>query len=317
MKLCFLDYATIGTVSNIDRLKEYGNLTLYDRTSEDEKYDRVKDQEIIITNKVLLDRKAIDAAEKLKLICITATGINNVDMDYARSRNVKVMNVSGYSTESVSQAAFAGLFYLLNRLPYYDAYVKSGQYSRSGLFTHHGPAFRHLSGLKFGIIGLGTIGRRVAEIARAFGCHVVYYSTSGKNYTDNFERILVFESFLSQCDVISIHAPLNDATKDLVRYEQLSMMKKTAYLINMGRGGIVSEPDLARALDDNLLEGAVLDVLEKEPVDADNPLLKIRNPEKLLILPHIAWASVQARTLLIDKVCDNIEEFLKTYREQS
>jgi len=238
--------------------------------------------------------------------------MNNVDLEYAKSKNIRVMNVSGYSTESVAQVAFASLLYLLNRLPYYDRYVKSGEYAAGGLFTHHGRPFWELKGKTFGIIGLGAIGKRVAEIAAAFGCRVVYYSTSGKNIAAGYERIPTLEAFLPQCDVVSIHAPLNEATYNLLRYEQMKLMKKTAYLVNMGRGGIVNEADLARALDENLLEGAALDVLEEEPIAAGNPLLKVRNPEKLLITPHIAWASVESRSLLIEKVCENIERFIKT-----
>lgn len=311
MKLCFLDLDTIGDVPNIDKLNQYGELILYDRTSEEEKYERIKDADVVIANKILFDRKAIEAAKRLKLICITATGVNNVDLEYAKSRSIKVMNVTDYSTESVVQATFAGLFYLLNHLPYYDRYVKSGRYGAGGLFTHHGKPFYGLNGKTFGIVGLGTIGKRVAKVAAAFGCRVVYYSTSGKNIVNGYERVTELDPFLSQCDVVSIHAPLNEATMNLLKYEQLKLVKKTAYLINMGRGGIVNEADLARALDEDLLEGAVIDVLEKEPIDSDNPLLKIRDPEKLLITPHIAWASVESRRLLIDKVCENIDNFIK------
>lgn len=311
MKIVFLDRDTIGNTS-VESLNKYGQVSIFENTMPHQTIDRVRDQDIVIANKVAIDKKVMDEAHNLKLICIAATGMNNVDLDYARSKHIVVKNVSGYSTESVAQTTFSSLFHLLHRVSYYDRYVKSGEYGRSGLFTHHGRPFWQLNGKNFGIIGLGTIGKRVAEIASAFGCHVVYYSTSGKNTHDVYHRYADLITLLRVSDVVTIHAPLNENTFGLIGYEQLLNMKKTAYLINMGRGGIVNERDLAKALDDGLLAGAALDVLEKEPIDPDNPLLKINTPERLLITPHIAWASIEARDLLMEKICRNIEEYLTT-----
>jgi lactate dehydrogenase-like 2-hydroxyacid dehydrogenase len=311
MKIVFLDRSTIGGTS-VDGLKRFGQLVIYDNTMASQTNERVKDQDVIITNKVYIDQKAMEAANNLKLICVAATGVNNVDLAFAKSKGIIVKNVSGYSTESVAQATFSSLLYLLHHVSYYDQYVKSGNYSKSEIFTHHARPFWQLAGKEFGIIGLGTIGKRVAEIATAFGSRISYYSTSGKNTYSAYPRHENLVSVLKNSDIISIHAPLNDQTFGLIQYEQLKFMKKNAILINMGRGGIVNEVDLSKALDDGLIAGAALDVFEKEPVGADNPLLKIKDREKLLVTPHIAWASMEARDLLMEKVCNNIEEFIKT-----
>lgn len=202
------------------------------------------------------------------------------------------------------------LFYLLEHLRYYDKYVKSGEYSKSDIFTHLGKPFWEIHGKKWGIIGLGTIGRRIAEVAESFGAKVSYYSTSGIDRKEKYPRKSL-EQLLSESDIVSIHAPLNEKTKGLIGYDQLKLMKKNAILLNLGRGGIVVEEDLAKALDENLIGGAGLDVLEKEPIDENNPLLKIKNKEKLLITPHIAWTSIEARQRLVNEIVENIKAFLE------
>jgi lactate dehydrogenase-like 2-hydroxyacid dehydrogenase len=310
LKIVLLDRSTLGDVS-IDCLKKYGTLTVYENTLSNETAERVVDQNIIVTNKVLINKSVMEASKDLKLVCITATGINNVDIEYAKQKGIKVKNVSGYSTESVAQTTFSSLLYLIHQLDYFNNYVKSGSYEMSDIFTHHGRSFWQLKNKKFGIIGFGNIGQRVAEIGKAFGSNVVYFSTSGQNNNHSIPHENL-DSLLSTSDVVSIHAPLNERTLGLINYDNLSLMKKNAFLVNMGRGGIVNEFDLAKALDEDLIAGAALDVLGKEPIEASNPLLKIKSPHKLLITPHIAWASVEARDLLLDKVCSNIEDYLRT-----
>jgi glycerate dehydrogenase len=204
---------------------------------------------------------------------------------------------------------FAMLFYLLTHLRYYDNFVKAGKYAKSDMFTNLDKPFRELQGKRWGIIGLGTIGKAVARVARCFGCEIVYYSTSRKHFDDEFKKVSL-EELLNTADVISIHAPLNKNTRNLITYWELKLMKKTAILLNLGRGGIVNETDLARALNENLIAGAGLDVLEREPIEGNNPLLNIKN-EKILITPHIAWASVESRKRLIDEIILNIEAFLE------
>ncbi len=310
MKIAVLDAKTLGSDVDLSGLNQFGEVEIYETTPPEKVIDRVKDKDIIITNKVVIDKNVIDNAPNLKLIAVAATGVNNVDIQYAKEKGIQVRNVAGYSTESVVQHTFAMLFYLLEYLRYYDEYVKSGEYSKSDIFTHLGKPFWEIHGKKWGIIGLGTIGRRIAEVAESFGAKVSYYSTSGIDRKEKYPRKSL-EQLLSESDIVSIHAPLNEKTKGLIGYDQLKLMKKNAILLNLGRGGIVVEEDLAKALDENLIGGAGLDVLEKEPIDENNPLLKIKNKEKLLITPHIAWTSIEARQRLVNEIVENIKAFLE------
>ena len=310
MKIVFLDKSTVGNVSNLELLNEFGEVICYDETSADQTIDRSSGADIIITNKVIIDKKVIDANPDIKLICIAATGMNNVDLDYAAEKGIVVKNVSGYSTFSVTQSTFAMLFSLINSIHYYDNYVKSGSYSKSPIFTHHDREFAEIKGKTFGIIGLGVIGQSVAKIADAFGCKVVYYSTSGNNTSQPYP-CLKLDELLSKSDIISIHAPLNEKTNNLIDLGRLKTMKSTAVLINAGRGNIVNEEDLAFAIDHEIIAGAALDVFGQEPIQADNPLLKVQNTENLIMVPHIAWASKESREMLIKGIYQNISEFME------
>lgn len=308
-KICILDARTLGSDADLSALQTFGEVTVYDTTDPEQVVERIKDCEIIISNKVVLNRSNLQHAPQVKLICVAATGTNNVDLEYTRSKNITVTNVAGYSTHSVVQHTFAMLFYLLESLPYYDDYVKSGQYAQSKIFTHLDRPFWELKGKTWGIIGLGTIGQAVANVARSFGCQVIYYSTSGANRNPDYSRADLPE-LLQTADIVSIHAPLNERTFNLLNYEHLQLMKSDAILLNLGRGGIVNEADLARALDEGIIAGAALDVLEREPIESENPLLKIKQPDRLFITPHIAWASREARETLVKGVVNNIEGFL-------
>jgi lactate dehydrogenase-like 2-hydroxyacid dehydrogenase len=309
IQIVFLDKSTIGNVPNLKRFEEFGSVTLYETTSSGEVIGRVRQAEIIITNKVIIDKNVLDHAPALKLICISATGMNNVDLEYAAGKGIPVKNVAGYSTNSVAQSTFSMILYLLGHLRYYDDYVRSGSYAESPIFTHMGPSFSELNGKIFGIIGLGTIGKKVAGIATAFGSEVIYYSTSGRNDNRDYKRVELDE-LLKTSDFVSIHAPLNERTKNLLNKNNLGQMKPSSILINAGRGGIVNESDLVDALNDDLISAAGLDVLEKEPIAAMSPFLKIKNRERLLIMPHVAWASIEARTLLVDMIYENIRNFM-------
>lgn len=292
-------------------LEKLGALTVYsDTLAGEEVVERCKEADIIICNKVKITAPIMDALPKLRLICITATGMNNVDLKYAAQKRIAVKNVAGYSTASVAQVTFALLLSLMHSVGYFDAYVKGGQYAQSSLFTHYGRSFYELTDKNFGVIGMGNIGRRVAGIAEAFGAHVAYYSTSGKNLAAPYPA-LPLDRLLKTSDVVSIHAPLSSSTYNLIAYPQLQLMKPTAYLVNIGRGKIVSEADLARALNEGLIAGAALDVFEHEPINHDNPLLSVKNPEKLMLSPHIGWLSVEARRTLIEKVAKNIEDYIQ------
>lgn len=306
-KIVLLEKETLGNL-DFQVLNQFGEVKIYDRTDSNEVVERIKDANIILVNKVVLNEDNLKYAENLELICEVATGYNNIDVKFANENNIAVTNVAGYSTSTVAQHTFATLLSLYNKINYFDDYVKSGEYSRIGLFTNVSVPFNDIEGKKWGIIGLGAIGRRVASIAEAFGVEVVYYSTSGKNNNDKYKRVELDE-MLSTCDIISIHAPLNEKTEGLINYSNLSKMKKDAVLINVGRGPIVVDEDLAKAIDEDLIAGAALDVFTVEPIKENNPLLNVKNKNKLILTPHIAWASVEARNRLFAEVIENIKSF--------
>jgi glycerate dehydrogenase len=308
MKIIFLDSATLGQDVSLEPIAALGELVCYESTSPEKVFERISDCEVLITNKVRIGKPQIDAAPRLKLICEAATGVNNIDVDYAASRGIPVRNVAAYSTESVVQTTFMHLLTLIQGRGYYDRFVKDGSYSNSGCFTCMDIAFNELDGKKLGIIGLGTIGGRVARVAEAFGMKVSYYSTSGTNHSSQYPSLLL-DQLMAESDVVSVHAPLNARTDGLVGYRELSLMKRTAYLLNMGRGGIVVEADLARALDEGLLAGAGLDVFSAEPLPAGHPFLTMAHPERLSLTPHVAWASIEARKRLIAGIARNIAVF--------
>lgn len=304
-----LDGMTLGDV-DFKQLDQFGEVSYYDNTKREEVEERIKDASIILTNKVNLTRENLKNCENLELICEMATGFNNIDIEYAKERNIAVTNVAGYSTPTVVQHTFATLLDLYNKIPYYDNYVKSGEYSKSPMFTNLDKSFNDIEGKVWGIVGLGAIGRKVAKVAEAFGAKVVYYSTSGRNNNSDYKRVEL-EELLAGSDIISIHAPLNDNTKSLFNYKNIKKMKKNAVLINMGRGPIVVDEDLAKALDEELISGAALDVFTVEPTPIENPLLHIKNKDRLIMTPHIAWASVEARNRLFTDLIENIHAFYR------
>jgi len=310
LKISILDRKTLGEDVDLRVFNELGQITVYDTTKKEEVANRVKDADVVIVNKVILDEECLKLVSNLKLICVAATGTNNIDFNYTRSRNIVVTNVAGYSTNSVVQHTFSLLFCLLENMNYYDNYTKSGDYCKSEIFTNLSKSFWEVSGKTWGIIGLGEIGRKVASIAESFGAKVIYYSTSGANSNSNYER-KELDELLSTSDIVSIHCPLNEKTENLITLRELKLMKKSSILINVARGRIVNEKNLAEALDDEIIRGAALDVVSTEPISEDNPLLTVKNKDRLIITPHIAWASFEARTKLIEEIKLNIEAFLK------
>ena len=308
MKLVILDRATLGFDVDVSIFEKFGEVISYDITKANETLERVKDADIVITNKVVINKEHMDNS-KMKLVCITATGTNNVDLVYAKEKNIEVKNVAGYSTSSVVQVAFSMIFHFVTKLDYYKKYVDEGNWQKSQIFTHIDMPIFELANKRVGIIGLGEIGRDFAKKAKAFDCEVVYYSTSGKNSNSDYKRVELDE-LLTTCDIISIHAPLNESTKDLLNYENMKNMKDGAILLNLGRGGIINENDLAKIIDEKEIFCGI-DVVSVEPILEDNPLLNVKNKNRLLLTPHIGWASVEARTRLINLVAKNIEEFIK------
>ncbi len=311
MKIVFLDVKTIGEDIDLSGFDRLGEVVKYGFSSTEEARERTRDADVIILNKVQINEESIGEAEHLKLVCVTATGTNNLDKEYLAKRGIAWRNVAGYSTESVAQHTFGLLFFLLEKLAYYDNYVKTERYVEDTIFTHFENVFHELHGKTWGIIGLGNIGKRVADIAKAFGCRVIYYSTSGKNSQPEYERVS-FDTLLTKSDIVSVHAPLDENTKGLMNEEAFAKMKNTAIFLNLGRGPIVVEEDLAKALDTRQIAAAGLDVLAVEPMSRENPLLRIKDSNRLIITPHIAWASVEARTRLMKTIEGQIQEFFVT-----
>ncbi len=308
MKIIFMETDTLGEDVDLAPFHKLGEVEKYPCSVAELNAERIKDADVVIVNKIPMKASTLDAAKNLKLICITGTGTNIVDFNYTNGRGIKVANVKGYSTKSVVQHTFALFFYLYEKLSYYDQFVKSGEYIRSDIFSHFIVKFHELAGKTWGIIGLGEIGRGVAEVARLFGCKVIYYSTSGKNSNPDFDQVNL-DTLLAESDVVSIHAPLNTATRDLIGEAELRKMKKEAVLLNLGRGPIVNEQALTKALKEDWIGGAGLDVLTAEPMAATNPLIEIQDSSKLIITPHIAWATVEARQRVTEEVYENIAAF--------
>ncbi len=311
MKLVFLDRKTIGDDINLCKFSDFGEVVEYNFSSVEEVPDRVKDADILVINKIPINESTIGAAKNLKLVCVTATGTNNLDKDYLDKRGIAWRNVAGYSTESVAQHTFSMLFYLLEHMSYYDSYVKEGKYINDTMFTHFDKVFPQISGKTWGIIGLGAIGRRVADIAKVFGAKVIYYSASGAKPQEGYNQVDL-DRLLSTSDIVSVHAPLNQFTEGLMDQKAFAKMKANAIFLNLGRGPIVDEAALVAALDNNQIAAAGLDVISVEPMREDCPLLHIMDKSKLLITPHIGWASVEARTNLMNIIYCQIEEFLAT-----
>ena len=310
MKLVFLDAKTIGEDIDLSSYDALGEVVKYGFSAPEEIPERVKDADVLIINKIEINEQTIGAAQNLKLVCVTATGTNNLDKEYLAKRGIAWRNVAGYSTESVTQHTFALLFYLLEKMRYYDDYVKDEKYVNDTVFTHFAEHFNEINGKTWGIIGLGAIGRRVADIAKAFGAHVIYYSASGSAPQEGYEQV-DFETLLSESDIVSVHAPLNEYTKDLMDKKAFAKMKKTAIFLNLGRGPIVVEQDLCDALEAGEIAAAGLDVLCKEPMSETNPLVKIKDSKRLIITPHIAWASVEARNRLMQIIAGQIKDFFR------
>lgn len=308
MQIVLLDAKTLGEDLELSVLETFGTLTTYQTTSVDETLGRIREADIVISNKVVITAEMLEQTPKLKLICIAATGTNNVDLEAAQKKGIVVKNVTGYSTTSVAQHTFAMALYLLEKMAYYDTAVKNTSWSQSGLFTDISHPFYEISAKKWGIIGLGTIGQEVAKIAEAFGAKVSYHSTSGTNLKHAYPHKSL-DFILKDCDIISIHAPLNEKTLNLINKNNLHHIKEDALLLNLGRGGIINECDLAFELDKRRFYVG-LDVLNKEPIDVNNPLMCIKHKDQLLITPHIAWASIEARKKLLKGIVENIQTFM-------
>ena len=310
MKIVELDRETLGYDIDTSVLKTIGSFEEHEAADLETTREYIKDADVIIFNKTKMNEELLKDAPNVKLLAITATGFDNIDLEYCKSRGIAAANVKAYSTPAVAQHTFAMALFVLEKISYYDEYVKSGRYSSQSGFCNFDEKYNELSGKTWGIIGMGNIGRSVARIAEAFGCKVIFYSASGNSTCTDYERVEL-ETLLKESDVLSVHCPLSDRTRNLINRDTLKLMKRNAILINVARGPVVNDADLAEALNNGTIAGAGLDVLGVEPMEKDNPLGLIKDSRKLLITPHMAWASVESRQRCFDEVFENIRAFME------
>lgn len=306
MKIVFLDALTMGDVS-LDCIAALGELTCYPSSTPEDARERVAEADVVLVNKVIVDKAFLDAAPKLRLICEAGTGINNIDVELCKERGVIVRNVAGYSTDSVAQIAWMHILNLAGRAFHYDDYIRSGKYSAGSVHIDPEHPFTELAGKTLGIIGMGAIGQKVSAIGTAFGMKVIYYSTSGTSHCKDYPSVPL-ETLLRESDVVSIHCPMNPSTAGLIDLPKMRLMKPTAYLVNVSRGGIAVEKDLVEAVDEGVIAGIGIDVYEKEPLREDHPYLHSKHPERILLTPHIAWYSREARARLAYEMAENIKK---------
>ena len=308
MNIVFLDTATLSDLpQQLTRFEELGQFTAYETTEPERTVERSKGADVVISNKVYLGEAELAELTALKLICIAATGKNNVDLEAAKKRGIPVRNVSGYSTESVAQITLTTFFALSMDLLHLNDKVYDGSYATSPSFSYWRRPFYELKGKRWGIIGLGDIGQRVAELVKAYGGEVVYHSTSGKNLDQPYPH-LPLEELLATSHVVSIHCPLHPRTRHLIGAKELQALGPDSYLVNVARGGIVDEAALVKALNDKQIAGAAFDVFTEEPMPDDHVFHQMEDQSRLLLTPHIAWASVEARTQLVDGIIANIRQ---------
>ena len=311
MRIVILERSSVGADVSVEALNAFGEVIIYDNTvTIEEVQERVKDADIVIANKSPLREETLKNASRLKLICEFATGYDNCDLAYCSARGIKVANVRDYCTAMVAQHTFTLALALSQKLFHYDRYVKSGQYSAQARFSHFDLPFYELEGKTWGIVGMGNIGRRVAKIAQALGCRVVFYSITGKSSCREYPQVDK-ETLLAESDFLSLHCPLSELSRNFIDRDALSRMKRSAVLIHVARGPVVNNADLWEALEAGEIAAAGLDVLEKEPMEPENPLSRFQDSSRLIITPHLAWASVEARKRCVEETCLNIGAFLR------
>lgn len=311
MKIVILERNSVGTDVSVENLRDFGELVIYENTvTVQEVRERISDADIVIANKSPLCEETLKDAEKVRLICEFATGYDNCDLEYCKARGIRVTNVRDYCTAMVAQHTLTMALALSQKLFHYDTYVKSGEYSAQDRFSNFDIPFYELEGKTWGIVGMGNIGRRVAKIAEAFGCRVICCSVTGKGSDTEYMRVDK-DTLLRESDFLSLHCPLSDLSRNFIDRAALQKMKKTAILLNVARGPVVNNTDLYQALAAGEIAAAGLDVVEKEPLEPGNPLSRLKDSNQLIITPHLAWASVEARTRCVQEAYRNIEAFLR------
>lgn len=306
MQIVFLDAATLGEDISTDRFQTLGTVVKYASTAPHEVADRLKDADVVILNKVKLNGTNLCDAAKLKLICITATGYDNVDLAYCRANNIAVCNVVGYSTQCVAQITVTMALSLLAHLPAYTEYVESGSYSASGVANRLTPCYHEICGKTWGILGYGNIGKQVGKVAQALGCRVIVHKRTPIEGIDCVD----LDTLCRESDILSIHTPLNDSTYHIINEKRIALMKQHAIVINVARGAVTDEAALAKAVLENRIGGLGVDVYSTEPFPLDHPFSAIAKHPNVCMTPHMAWGGYETRVRLLDEVYLNICSFL-------
>lgn len=306
MKISVLDVDTLGDDLDLKVLDSLGEVTVYPLTLQEDVIERIADAEVLILNKVKLNKDNLPYAKNLKLICLTATGYDNVDIKYCEEHNIAVCNVVGYSTDSVVQLTIAMVFSLCTNLFAFNQYVKSNKYTQSGIFNCLKPVFHEMSQMTWGIVGLGNIGNKVANIAREMGCRVLAYK---RTPVDEFTCVDI-DTLCRESDIITLHTPLNEETRELINADRLKLMKKNVIIVNVARGAVVDEEAVTKAIENGEIAGLGVDVFSTEPMQKDSPYQRILDYDNTIFTPHMAWGAHEARQRCVDEIVLNINDFI-------
>lgn len=305
MKIAILDKSTLGADIDLSPIRALGETEEYETTTSGEIAERIKSAEVVIVNKIKLNESNLANAKELKLICVAATGYDNIDTAYCKQNAIAVCNVPGYSTNSVAQVSVAMALYLVNKLGEYRNFVNSGEYTASGVANRLTPVYHELCGMTWGVVGGGGIGTRVAEIARALGCNVLVC----RRKNEGEFPLADIDTLIEKSDIISLHIPLSESTKNLINKERIAKMKETAILINTARGAVTDEKALAEAVKQGRIGGLGIDVYSVEPFGEEHPFNDLLSLENVCLTPHMAWGSFESRTRCVEKIAENIKCF--------
>ncbi|MBE7050822.1 MAG: hydroxyacid dehydrogenase [Ruminococcaceae bacterium] len=306
MKISVLDSLTLGGDLDLSPLKKYGELKIYSSTDTEETPSHCMDSDILVINKVKINENTLPDPGKVKLICLFATGFDNVDINYCQKHSIALCNVVGYSTDSVAQLTCALVLNLSCRISEFSDHVTSGDYTKGGVANYLVPVYNELMGKKWGIIGLGNIGKRVAKVAEAFGCKVL---VNKRTPSDEYENTDI-DTLCKESDIITIHTPLTDETRHLIDEKRLSLMKKNVILVNVARGLVTDEGAVAKAVKEGRIGAFGCDVFSTEPFGNDHPFTEIMHLPNVCLTPHMAWGAYEARMRCLDEICKNIESFI-------
>ena len=305
MKIAVLDKIAMGEDTPFELLRPLGEVIIYNNTTQGEVLEHVSDAEVIVLNKVKITKETIDGAQKLKLICVFATGYDNIDVAAAKKAGVAVCNVPGYSTDSVAMFTVATVLSLAAHLKEYGDYVRGGEYSESSSANKITPVFHEIRGMTWGILGCGNIGKAVLKIAEAFGARVI---VNKRTPSDNYKCVDI-DTLCRESDIITIHCPLNDSTREIINAKRLSLMKKNVILVNEARGAVVNEADVAAAVKAGTIGAFGCDVYSSEPFLKSHPYYEIKDMDNVILTPHAAWGAYEARKRCMQIICDNIKSF--------